>query len=85
VASEADWGERFGADLTERELRYLIDHEWAQTAEDVIWRRSKLALRLSGSEVERLQDWMAEAQRTDPAAGRQSRRREMRGTEASDC
>lgn len=63
VAGEADWGERFGANLTEREVRYLMDQEWAQTAEDVVWRRSKLALRLAASEVERLQGWMAKARR----------------------
>jgi glycerol-3-phosphate dehydrogenase len=59
VASEADWGERFGADLTEREVGYLMEQEWAQTAEDVVWRRSKLALRLSPADIERLQEWMA--------------------------
>jgi glycerol-3-phosphate dehydrogenase len=62
VTSRADWGERFGADLTERELRYLIDHEWARTAEDVVWRRSKLALHMSAGEVERVQEWMVRAQ-----------------------
>jgi glycerol-3-phosphate dehydrogenase len=66
VASEADWGERFGADLTEREVRYLIDHEWARTAEDVVWRRSKLALGLTDYEVDRLRDWMSRVLRTGP-------------------
>ena len=80
VASDADWGERFGADLTEREVRYLIDHEWARTAEDVVWRRSKLALHLAARDIERLQAWMAEAQHADP----QRRTREMRGTESSE-
>jgi glycerol-3-phosphate dehydrogenase len=61
IGSEADWGELFGADLTEREVRYLIEHEWARTAEDVLWRRSKLGLRLSQAEAERLGDFMREA------------------------
>ena len=61
AASRADWGEWFGADLTGRELRYLIEHEWAQTAEDVVWRRSKLGLRLTAGEVARIRDWMAAA------------------------
>jgi glycerol-3-phosphate dehydrogenase len=65
---EADWGERLGSDLTEREVRYLIQHEWARTAEDVIWRRSKLALHMSHGEIERLQDWMAKALRSARAA-----------------
>ena len=37
-------GERFGADLTAAEVRYLMRHEWAETADDVLWRRSKLGL-----------------------------------------
>jgi glycerol-3-phosphate dehydrogenase len=47
----ADLGHDFGAGLTEAELRYLIDNEWAQTAEDVVWRRSKLGLRLAAKEI----------------------------------
>jgi glycerol-3-phosphate dehydrogenase len=39
---------RFGADLTAAEVRYLMTKEWAQTADDVLWRRSKLGLRFSG-------------------------------------
>ena len=62
VRSRSDWGERFEADLTERELRYLVDHEWARTAEDVLWRRSKLALHLSAGEIDRVQNWMVKAQ-----------------------
>ena len=59
VRSAADWGETFGADLTEREVRYVMDHEWARTAEDVLWRRSKLGLRFSPGEADRLDSWMA--------------------------
>ncbi len=61
VTDKADWGEHFGADLTEREVRYLIDQEWARTAEDVLWRRSKLGLRLSDGEAARLDAWMRAA------------------------
>jgi glycerol-3-phosphate dehydrogenase len=39
-----DLGPRFTGDLTGSEVRYLVEHEWAQTAEDVLWRRSKLGL-----------------------------------------
>ncbi len=67
VRREADWGEQFGADLTEREVRYLTEHEWARTAEDVLWRRSKLGLRLSQGEAEHLDRWMQGA----PLAGAQ--------------
>jgi glycerol-3-phosphate dehydrogenase len=42
-----DLGQCFGADLTEREVDWLMRHEWARTAEDVLWRRSKLGLRMN--------------------------------------
>ncbi|MXU66605.1 glycerol-3-phosphate dehydrogenase [Oceanomicrobium pacificus] len=51
-------GADFGAGLTEAEIRYLMAREWARSAEDVIWRRSKLGLRLDGDQILRLQDWM---------------------------
>jgi len=58
VRGQADWGETFGSDLTEREARYLAEQEWARSADDILWRRSKLGLRLSDSEAGRLDDWM---------------------------
>jgi glycerol-3-phosphate dehydrogenase len=57
--SAADLGERFGWDLTEREVRWLMEREWAMTAEDVLWRRTKLGLRLDAGEAARLGEWMA--------------------------
>ena len=42
----ADLGPRFGRDLTGAEIRYLMRREWAQTVDDVLWRRSKLGLEL---------------------------------------
>ena len=39
-----DLGPRLAGDLTGAELRYMVEHEWAQTADDVLWRRSKLGL-----------------------------------------
>ena len=51
VSSWEELGREFGAGLTEAELTYLRSQEWATTAEDVLWRRSKLGLRLG--EVER--------------------------------
>jgi glycerol-3-phosphate dehydrogenase len=53
-----DLGPRFGADLTGAEVRYLMEQEWAQTEEDVLWRRSKLGLLLSPEERERLARFM---------------------------
>jgi glycerol-3-phosphate dehydrogenase len=46
-----DLGTLYGADMTEAELRYLVRAEWVHTADDALWRRSKLGLRLSKVEV----------------------------------
>jgi len=54
-----DLGARFGADLTAAEVRYLMTKEWAQTADDVLWRRSKLGLRTSAAERTMLERFMA--------------------------
>ena len=56
-----DLGARLGADLTGAEVRYLMEHEWARTAEDVLWRRSKLGLRVSPEAHEQLAKFMADA------------------------
>ncbi|SEG18883.1 glycerol-3-phosphate dehydrogenase [Bosea lathyri] len=53
-----DLGRHFGADLYEREVRYLMQAEWARRAADVLWRRSKLGLRLASSEQEALDQFM---------------------------
>lgn len=44
--SPVDLGEDFGANLTERELAYFVEREWARSAEDVLWRRTKAGLKL---------------------------------------
>lgn len=54
-----DLGRLFGSDLYEAEVRYLIEHEWAMTAEDVLWRRSKKGLYLSSGEAAALDQYMA--------------------------
>jgi glycerol-3-phosphate dehydrogenase len=46
-----DLGMSFGAGLFAREVDYLIDNEWAQSTDDILWRRSKLGLRLGPIEV----------------------------------
>ncbi|MCT8161655.1 glycerol-3-phosphate dehydrogenase [Pseudoruegeria sp. SHC-113] len=56
----ADLGQYFGASLTEAELRWLVEKEYARTAEDVLWRRGKLGLRLSAEETAAVEDWMEE-------------------------
>ncbi len=56
----ADLGQDFGATLTEREVAWLMEHEWARTAEDVLWRRTKLGLRFDAAAARRLDAWMGE-------------------------
>ena len=56
--SITDLGQNFGADLTEAEVTWLCNHEFARTAEDIIWRRSKLGLKLTQAEIDRLIDWL---------------------------
>ena len=55
-----DLGRDFGAGLTEAELRWLMGKEYATTAEDVVWRRTKLGLRLSAEQIAAVDGWMAE-------------------------
>lgn len=57
--SPADLGVTFGADLNEREVDWLIGTEWACTAEDILWRRSKLGLRFTPPEVTALEHYLA--------------------------
>ena len=56
--SVEDLGINFGATLTEKEVVWLIEKEYAQTADDIIWRRSKLGLRLSNQEIKALSKWV---------------------------
>ncbi|MEE2861671.1 MAG: glycerol-3-phosphate dehydrogenase [Pseudomonadota bacterium] len=60
--SAADLGRDFGATLTEAEVVWLMDREYARRAEDVVWRRSKLGLRLSPDQVAALDAWMQDRQ-----------------------
>ena len=54
-----DLGEHFGGDLYEAELRYLAEHEFASSAEDVLWRRSKLGLHLDKAAQAQVAEWFA--------------------------
>jgi glycerol-3-phosphate dehydrogenase len=51
-------GGDFGHGLTEAELRWLVENEWARTAEDVLWRRTKLGLRFTPGEARTLDDYL---------------------------
>ena len=59
AADRADaLGECIGADLTAAEVHYLMSKEWAETADDVLWRRSKLGLRFSAAQKAALEAFM---------------------------
>ena len=53
-------GRHFGADLYEVEVQWLIGQEWARRAEDVLWRRTKLGLKLTQAEAAGLEEYMRE-------------------------
>ena len=61
VADQRSLGRDFGASLSEAEVRYLVAREWAQTAEDIVWRRTKLGLRLTPQQIQALGQWLAES------------------------
>jgi glycerol-3-phosphate dehydrogenase len=58
ASSLNDLGELIGADLYAAEVDYLIHHEWAHTADDILWRRTKLGLRFNPAQREKLQDYL---------------------------
>ncbi len=57
-SSVDDLGEHFGAGLYAVEVAYLVEHEWARTAEDILWRRTRKGLGVSADGVERLRAWL---------------------------
>lgn len=50
AAAWSDLGKDHGAGLTEREVRYLVENEWAREPDDILWRRTKLGLHMSPAE-----------------------------------
>ncbi|MDZ7708833.1 MAG: glycerol-3-phosphate dehydrogenase [Roseovarius sp.] len=56
-----DLGRDFGATLTEAEVRWQMDREYAREAADVVWRRTRLGLKMTGEEIAALDDWMRAA------------------------
>lgn len=58
VRSIEDLGRHFGAGLYEKEIRYLVENEWAITVDDIIWRRTKLGLFLSDSEIQGIKEYL---------------------------
>ena len=66
--SMADLGPDFGATLTGAEVQWLTDREWARHAADVVWRRSKLGLRLTADQIAALEVHMTQGRNIAPAA-----------------
>jgi glycerol-3-phosphate dehydrogenase len=60
--TSSDLGRTFGADLTEAEVVYLARNEWAMSAADIVWRRSKLGLRMSAGEIQYLDAYLGALQ-----------------------
>ena len=54
VVGDGRLGEDYGAGLSERELRYFVDHEWARSADDVLWRRTKCGLHMTEAQRARV-------------------------------
>lgn len=57
-AEESILGHHFGHELYQSEVDYLLDHEWVHDANDLLWRRSKLGLKLNEAEVTQLQSYI---------------------------
>ncbi len=67
--AEADLGRHFGGGLYEAEVRYLIETEFVQEADDILWRRTKDGLHLSENEIDALKQFMSnQSHGTDTAA-----------------
>jgi glycerol-3-phosphate dehydrogenase len=54
-------GQDFGHGLSAAEIDYLVTQEWATTADDILWRRTKLGLRLNSVQVATLKHYLGEA------------------------
>jgi glycerol-3-phosphate dehydrogenase len=59
AGSMEDLGKPIAPHVYEAELRYVREHEWAQTADDFLWRRTKLGLTLDASAHDAVAAWFA--------------------------
>lgn len=57
--SVAEMGQKFGPLLFEAEARFLIETEWAHSAEDILWRRTKHRLHMSTEQIAVFEEWLA--------------------------
>jgi glycerol-3-phosphate dehydrogenase len=66
--SPSDLGRHFGGGLFEREVRWFIEREWAKTADDILWRRSKAGLRMTADERATFIGWFGQLVQSHPDA-----------------
>ena len=66
--SHADLGRNFGFDLYEAEVRYLIEQEWAMSADDILWRRTKRGLKFNREQVAALDEFISGIKKLQHAA-----------------
>jgi hypothetical protein len=57
-----DLGHHFGAGLFEAEVKWLVSQEWANSAEDILWRRTLLGMHFTDDQTASLNDWMTQVQ-----------------------
>ena len=67
AATPDDLNVDLGGGLHVAEVEYLVRNEWAMTAEDILWRRSKLGLHVPPGTTERLSDWLRERPKREHA------------------
>ena len=60
----ADLGEHFGGSLYEREVAYLVEHEWARDAKDILWRRTKAGLHMTQQQRDHFAQYMENVRTT---------------------
>ena len=58
----ADLGQEVLPGLYAAEIEYLVTQEWARSAADILWRRSKLGLHLAPGSASRLDEWLVSRQ-----------------------
>ena len=74
----AELGQDFGSTLTEAEVRWQMTREFARSAEDVVWRRTKLGLRMTAKQTKDIETWMNAQQGSEAAASHKTTRGELR-------
>ena len=64
----ADIGPHLGDDVYAAEIDYLMDHEWARTLDDILWRRSKLGLHMTQTTRQAIEHYLTQCPRCDKVA-----------------